>query len=484
MKPFARATARLKRKLGSRIVRTDAAARRAASFDSSKILFSADAVIGPRREADIGVVLELANKFRVPVTTRGRGTTLTGAAAPVRGGWVLDTLALNKIKIDDEAGMAHVQCGAKVADIQRAAEAKGWFYPPDPSSKEYCTIGGNIACNAGGMHGGKYGVTRDFVVALRGFLPTGEAVEWGTATKKFSAGFNMRDLWIGSEGMLGVVTGAVLKLIPQPAARWTLLTSFRDEAAALRAALVLFRARVQPAICEFLDRESVRCAERATLRPGSGQVQEIFPGQSGRPVILLELAGSKSEVREQSAALLAWAKANAAGHRVARTRAEAEQLWAVRRKCSGAMFALGDAKLNEDVVLPMRSYVKFAQFLARLKRESGLPVPTFGHLADGNLHVNIMYHRADPPETRAAEKAVKLLMATVVALGGAISGEHGIGLAKTPFLRLQHSPAQVRAMRAVKQALDPRGILNPGKMFEVFRVWQHPRMDVHLPWDH
>jgi glycolate oxidase len=302
-------------------------------------------------------------------------------------------------------------------------------------------------------------------------------VEWGTATKKFSAGFNLRDLWIGSEGMLGVVTGAVLKLIPQPAERFTLLTSFRDETAALRGALALFRARVQPAICEFLDRESVLCAERAMQTT-------IFPGQAGRPVILLELAGSKLEVREQSVALLAWAKANATGHRIARSREEAEQLWAVRRKCSGAMFELGDAKLNEDVVLPMRSYVKFAQFLVRLKRESGLHVPTFGHLADGNLHVNIMYHRADPKETRAAEKAVEALMRTVVALGGAISGEHGIGLAKTPFLRIQHSPAQVRAMQAVKHALDPRGVLNPGKMFDVFQVWKHPRMDVKLPWDH
>lgn len=477
MKSFAKATARLKRMLGARVVRTDAASRREASFDSSKILFSTEAVIRPRKEADIGVVLELANEFRVPVTTRGRGTTLTGAAAPVRGGWVLDLLALNRVRVDGDAGMAHVQAGARVGDIQRAAVAQGWFYPPDPSSKEYCTIGGNIACNAGGMHGGKYGVTRDFVVALRGYLPTGEFVEWGTATKKFSAGFNMRDLWIGSEGMLGVVTGAVLKLIPLPAERWTLLTSFRDETTALRAALALFRARVQPAICEFLDRESVLCAERAMQTT-------IFPGQAGRPVILLELAGSKPEVGEQSAAVLAWAKQHAAGHRVARDRAEAEQLWAVRRKCSGAMFELGDAKLNEDVVVPMRNYEKFARFLARLKRISKLCIPTFGHLADGNLHVNIMYHRASPVETRAAEAAVKNLMETVVRFGGAISGEHGIGLAKTPFLSIQHSPAQVRAMQAVKQALDPRGVLNPGKMFEVFEVWRHPRMDVTLPWDH
>jgi len=477
MKSFASATASLKRRLGPRVVFTDAASLEMASYDSSKIPFRPCALVRARKEAEVGVVLELANRHRVPVTTRGRGTTLTGAAAPIQGGWVVDTLALDKITIDDESGMAHVQAGAKVGDIQRAAEAKGWFYPPDPSSKEYCTIGGNIACNAGGMHGGKYGVTRDFVVALRGFLPTGEEVEWGTATKKFSAGFNMRDLWIGSEGTLGVITGAVLKLIPQPAARWTLLTSFADETRALQAALALFRARVQPAICEFLDRESVLCAERAPQTT-------IFPGQAGRPVILLELAGSKLEVREQRATLLAWAAGHAAGHRIARTRAEAEQLWAVRRKCSGAMFELGDAKLNEDVVLPMRSYVKFARFLVQLKRESGLHVPTFGHLADGNLHVNIMYHKAVPAECRAAEKAVQRLMETVVELGGAISGEHGIGLAKTPFLRIQHSPAQVRAMQAVKQALDPRGILNPGKMFKRFEVWKHERLVVQLPWDH
>ena len=472
----AAATRLLKRRLGAR-VDTSQEGCWAASFDSSKISFLPAAVITPRKEEDIAVVLELANKHRVPVTVRGRGTTLMGSAAPVRGGWVIDMLRLNRVSIDDEAGMAHVQAGATTADIQRAAEAKGWFYPPDPSSKEYCTIGGNIACNAGGMHGGKYGVTRDFIIALRGFLPTGELVQWGTATKKFSAGFNLRDLWIGSEGMLGVVTGAVLKLIPQPAARWMLLTSFADEVSALRAARVLFRARVQPAICEFLDRESVLCAERATGKT-------VFPGQPGRPVVLLEFAGAVSEIEDLKFEVLAWARAQALAFREARSRPEAEELWAVRRKCSGAMFELGDSKLNEDIVVPMRNYEKFAKFIARLKRESGLPIPTFGHIADGNLHVNIMYHRDNAAEARAAEAAVQKLMETVVSLGGAISGEHGIGLAKTPFLRLQHNPAQVRAMLAVKRALDPRGILNPGKMFDVVRIWKFEKLQIKLPWDH
>jgi glycolate oxidase len=477
MKHHAAATRLLLRRLGPRVVRTAVAAREAASFDSIKLPFLPEAVVFPRDHGDLEALLTLANRHRVPVTVRGRGTSLTGAAAPRRGGWVVDMLGWNRIRIDAEAGLAHVQAGARVADIQRAAAAKGWFYPPDPSSKEYCTIGGNIACNSGGMHGGKYGVTRDFVLALQGHLPTGEQVAWGTATKKFSAGFNLRDLWIGSEGMLGLVTGATLRLIPAPAARWTLLAAFRTEADAFRAVRALFARRLQPAICEFLDRYAVLCAERATGTT-------VFPGQSGRPVVLLELAGTASEVREQKRVVLAWARSRAAAHRAARTRAEAEALWAVRRKCSGAMFELGDSKLNEDIVVPMRNYERFARFLERLRRESKLPIPTFGHLGDGNVHVNIMYHRAVPAECRAAERAVQTLMAKVVALGGAISGEHGIGLAKSPFLRLQHSPAQVRAMQAVKRALDPNGVLNPGKMFDVFEVWRHRRLEVQLPWDH
>jgi glycolate oxidase len=239
----------------------------------------------------------------------------------------------------------------------------------------------------------------------------------------------------------------------------------------------LFAARVQPAICEFLDRYSVECAERAMKTT-------IFPGQPGRPVILLELAGSVAEVAETKPVLLGWASAHAAGRREAATREEAEALWAVRRKCSGAMFQMGDAKLNEDITVPLAAYEEFALWLDRLRARARLAIPTFGHLGDGNLHVNIMYHRAVPRECRAAERAVLALMKKVVALGGAISGEHGIGLAKTPFLRLQHSPAEVRAMRAIKDALDPRGLLNPGKMFEVFEVWKAPRVTVSFPWDH
>jgi glycolate oxidase len=266
------------------------------------------------------------------------------------------------------------------------------------------------------------------------------------------------------------------RLVPKPAARWTLLSSFRTEAAAFGAVRRLFASGIQPAICEFLDGEAVLCVER------QGNAGSLKGG--GRPVVLLELAGTDGEVRSQKAAVLKWARNSGGEFRVAKSRAEAEELWSMRRTCSGAMFALGDSKLNEDVVLPIRQYERFARFLVGLRRESGLAIPVFGHLGDGNLHVNIMYHKADPAQCRAAERAVQRLMETVVALGGAISGEHGIGLAKTPFLRLQHSEAQVRAMQAVKKALDPRGILNPGKMFGVYQVWKAKRIAVDLPWDH
>ena len=477
MKYFPKATRELARKLGAARVAVSEDARFRASFDGSKLSFMPEAVVTPRNNADIAATLALANRRRVPVIVRGGGTSLTGSGSPVRGGWVVDLSSWNKIRVDAEAGLCRAQAGAKGADIQAAAAAEGWFYPPDPASNKYSTIGGNIACNAGGMHGGRYGVTRDFVLALRGHLPTGEYVEWGAGTKKFSAGFNLRDLWIGSEGMLGVVTEAVLKLIPQPAARWTVLTSFADEVTAFRAIRALFAQRVQPAICEFLDRYAVQCAEAKTGKT-------VFEGQAGKPVILIELAGSPSELADAKAAVLAWAAAHASAFREARDRDEAEELWTVRRKCSGAMFALGDSKLNEDIVVPLANYEKFALFLDRLRKKSRLPIPTFGHLADGNLHVNIMYHRENRAEYLRAEKSVGELMRGVVALGGAISGEHGIGLAKTPFLRLQHTPAQIKAMLAVKRALDPNGILNPGKMFTLFKVWEHPRLKIELPWDH
>ncbi|HLS28238.1 MAG TPA: FAD-binding oxidoreductase, partial [Opitutales bacterium] len=231
---FPKATEALQQRLGASVI-IDKEERFRVSFDGSKLSFMPDAVIRPKNHDEIGELLRLANEFKVPVTPRGAGSSLTGSAAPLKGGWVLDLTAWNEIRVDEVTGMAYVQAGAVIGNILAAAEKVGWFYPPDPSSIRFSTIGGNIACNAGGLRGAKYGVTRDYVLALKGFLPTGEYVEWANDLRKFASGFNLRDLWIGSEGTLGVITDAVLRLIPKPQSRWTYLASFKDEKTGLLA---------------------------------------------------------------------------------------------------------------------------------------------------------------------------------------------------------------------------------------------------------
>ncbi len=474
---FSAATRALARALGHAQVKTDEASRHAASLDNLRLSFLPAAVILPKNDAAIATVLRVANHYRVPVTPRGAGSSTTGSACPVRGGWVLDLSHWNKIRIDSLAGIAHVGAGAVTADIDAAAAKHGLFYPPDPSSLRYCTIGGNLALNAGGLRGAKYGVTRDYVMALEGFLPTGEKVGWGAPLRKFASGYNLRDLWIGGAGTLGVITHAALRLVPRPAARHTILAAFANESAALRAVLALMRARLTPSICEFLDRPTVACTERKSGRP-------VFPKAPGAALLLLEVDGSAAEVAAQYVAIAKLLRASGAlALRDTGDPVEAEKLWQVRRTCSQAMFQMGDAKLNEDVVVPPRAYIPLLKYTRQLGRATGLATPTYGHAMDGNFHVHLMYHRARPRECRRAEKGVAALMKKVLALGGAITGEHGIGLAKSPFLRWQHSPAEIQAMLAIKKALDPRGILNPGQIFEPVSVWKFPHVKVKLPWD-
>ena len=470
------ATQQLLAVLGKTKVILEGDAKYRASFDSSKLSYPYAALVCVRGEADVAETLRLANEYGVPVTSRGAGTSLTGSASPIQGGWVLDLSRMNRIVIKKEKSMAVVGPGAVIADIEAAAEAVGLFYPPDPSSNKYCTIGGNIACNAGGMRCAKYGVTRDFVVALEGFLPTGEKVTWGGEYKKFATGYNIRDLWIGSEGTLGVITKAVLKLVPKPEATWTMLVAYEDDLAALSAVQSLLKQGMNPSILEFLDTNSVYCAEEiAGVR--------LFKGLSLKPLLLLEFDGSEASLRGDKKRAIAWAKETGLAFREAKTAAETETLWSVRRKCSGAMFALGDAKINEDIVVPLESQAKFARFLKQLQKKWKLHMPTFGHAADGNFHVNIMYYRDQEDERRRAKGAVLDLMQKVVALGGTISGEHGIGLAKTPFMSFARNEAEMGAMRAIKRALDPQGILNPGKLFEPYEVWSKTPEKVALPWD-
>jgi len=475
----------LKARLPAACWSQDAGDLQAASLDNLRLSKPPEVVIRPRDEEDVSAVLTLANEYRVPVTARGAGSATTGAATPWQGGWVLDFAGWTHIHIDPVAMMAYAQPGATVAAIDAAAREHGLFYAPDPGSKKWATLGGTLACNAGGLRGAKYGVTRDYVYALEGCLPTGPFVRWGADVKKYAAGYNLRDLWIGSEGTLGIITGAVLKLLPAPAQTRTFLAKFADESAALDAVEAILTARLIPSILEFLDRQTVGClrAEGAKLAP---EVSAML-GATNAPdsaVLLIEMDGHPAQVAEESARLLELLATFTDVCHEAQDATQAEAFWAVRRLGSRSMFRLGNTKLNEDVVVPLRSYRALLAYTLKLKDETGLATPTFGHAADGNFHVHIMYDREDKDAAARAEAGVLALMEEVIALGGVISGEHGIGLAKSPFFHLQHGEAEINAMQAVKQALDPHGILNPGKIFDPVNVWSHPRADVRLPWDH
>ncbi|MEN8661336.1 MAG: FAD-linked oxidase C-terminal domain-containing protein [Lentimonas sp.] len=466
----------LVRKL-SGITYTDDESRFRASVDNLRISFLPDVVIKVKAAAQVGEVLKLANRYTIPVTSRGAGSSATGSAVPLHGGWVLDLSALNSVSIDAVGRIATVGPGVITADLQTAVEAQDLFYPPDPSSKKYSTIGGNVACNAGGMRCVKYGVTRDYVLGLEGFMADGSSFKYGLPLKKYVSGLNLRDLLIGSEGTLGVITSINLKLIPLPDKRWTGMFAFKSEAAALKAVVGLFKAGVSPSILEFLDRQSVGCAERYTEKV-------IFEGHSRSSILLIELDGRPAEVREQRKLLLDFMGGCALAKREAKTDVAAEKLWQVRRTCSQSMFSIADTKLNEDVVVPIEKQAELIRFTIALKKEIGLATPTFGHAGDGNLHVHIMYDRGSKADAKKAKAGIKKLMQKVVDLGGVITGEHGVGLAKAPFLSLQHTKAEIASMKALKAALDPKGILNPGKIFESFEVWNHEYVEVEMPWDH
>ena len=480
---FENETRRLADALGAAQVCTNDATRFAASFDNSRFSFMPDAVVLPRDGADVATVLRLANTHSVPVTVRGAGSGSVGASAPLHGGWVLHLAHWKKIEINSAASLAFVEPGAITGEVDAAAAAHGLFYPPDPSSVKYCSIGGNIATNAGGLRAAKYGVCRDYVFGLEGYLPTGEFVRWGGQVRKYVSGYNIKDLWIGSAGTLGVITKAILKLVPRPTLRHTFLTAFETDEAALEAATALLSSHIVPSVFEFLDTQTVACAQRRNGFP-------VFPTEDfnlKKPepaVLLVEVDGHHpAAVAADAARVRAWAQQHAAAFRETDDATVAEKLWNVRRTCSQAMFQLGNAKLNEDIVVPLAGYVPLIQFTREIMARIGLATPTFGHAADGNFHIHIMYNRDDPEQCRRAEAGIQLMMEKVVELGGAITGEHGIGITKSPFLRLQHTEAEIAAMLAIRRALDPNGILAPGQIFDVTNIWEHRPVQVTLPWD-
>ena len=456
------ATAKLREILGS-AVKLDEDSLFHASYDGLKIPGRASALISVEHDRQVGQTLEIANQFEVPVTTKGSGSSLTGGATPVFGGWVLDLQKLNHLEVDEQNRIARCGPGVVVSDLQKAAQDLGLFYPPDPSSKDFCTIGGNIACNAGGLRCVKYGVTRDYVLAISGYMADGAKVSWGRATRKFATGYNVRDLWIGSEGTLGVVTEVTLRLIEYPENRTTFLAAFDNDEKALAAPIALSKLNLRPSILEYMDQWTIEGLEKYVGH-------QVFNGVSPSPMLLVEIDGSNIETTRQAEVLSSWFQENAIAFKTATDEENAEELWKVRRQGSSAMKKLASTKLNEDVVVPLDRQIKLVRFVENLRHEFRLKIGVFGHCGDGNLHVNFMYDEDNKDETERAVEALRQLMGKVISLGGAISGEHGVGLAKTPFVREQFNQDEWQIMKSIKKSLDPKGILNPGKIFELLNL--------------
>lgn len=420
----------------------------------------ADLVVLPATAAEIADIARLCNTHRIPLVVRGAGTGYTGGAVPVRRGVVVSMERFNRIVEIDEANMlVVVQPGVITRELQDAVEARGLFYPPDPASLKISSLGGNVAECAGGPRAVKYGTTRRYVLALEAVLPTGEIVRTGSKAVKNVVGYDLTQLLVGSEGTLAIVTEITLRLVPRPAVQATLGATFTDISTAVFAVTELLRARVVPATIELIDAESLAAVERHVKR-------RLAPDGTGA-MLIVEVDGVPGGVREEIARVGdACRRTGATTVTIASSADERAALWEARRELSFALRALAPRKINHDVVVPRGRVPELFDLVARLRSELNLLIPCFGHAGDGNIHVNLMVNPSDPGEMARARDAERRLFEGVVALEGSITGEHGIGFAKAPYLGLELSDDVIALMKRVKHAFDPNGILNPGKMWE------------------
>jgi glycolate oxidase len=453
---FEKELAPLRRKLLADELSFDLETRQKHSGDKWFATALPDAVAFPRTAESVSKILAFANKARIPVTARGAGYGYVGGCVPSRGGIALSLMRMNEIKeINEDDFVAVVQPGVLTQRLQDAVEKLGRFYPPDPASKADCSIGGNIATNAGGPRCLKYGVTREYVLGLQVVLADGTIVRVGSRTHKNKTGFDLTKFFVGSEGMLGVVTEATLKLLPLPPFRSALAIGFSSMREATSAIRVVFAAGFLPCALELADEFTLAAARKRT---GSDRLAGC------KAHIIVELDGQERSVRGELLDLeTLLQKAKPLFIDRAYGRAEGEKLWALRREFSYALRDTGLTKLNEDIVVPRGRLEELFAFTNGLQKKHGFQVACFGHAGDGNIHVNIM---ADMNASRAkarCDAALDELFEFIVSIGGVVTGEHGIGLAKKPWWSLA-VPKEVRELhRVLKKALDPNGILNPGK---------------------
>jgi len=445
--------------VGSKNIYTDKAHKRAYSYDATRTFYEPDAVLFPRNEDDISKILKYCNENGIIIVPRGAGSGFTGGALPVNGGVVL---ALEKhmnkiIEIDKENMLAIVQPGVINKELQRAAEEVGLFYPPDPASEEYSTLGGNVSENAGGMRAAKYGITKDFVMALRAVLPNGDIIRAGKKTIKDVAGYNIAGILIASEGTLGVITQITLKLLPKPRFAKSYMGIFPDVNSAMNAVFKSLASGANPVAMEFLDSLVVKAVKE--------KLGIALPEDAGALLVGDVDGNVEEEIEFQLKTLQESFKENGAiDFKVASSKDERDEIWRARRGASPSITIYGSKKLNEDISVPRSMLPTALEKIYEIGSKYNLVVPCFGHAGDGNIHVNVMVDGSNKEELEDGHRAIEEIFKLVVDMGGTLSGEHGIGLSKAEFMDIAFSEAELNLFKKIKEAFDPNNILNPGKM--------------------
>jgi glycolate oxidase len=445
--------------VGNENIFSDKAHLIAYSYDATREHFEPDAVIFPRNEEDISKILKYCNEHRIVIVPRGAGSGFTGGALPSSGGIVLAMEKhMNKIlEIDMKNMVAVVQPGVINMDLQRAVEELGLFYPPDPASQEYSTIGGNVSENAGGMRAAKYGITKDYVMATRAVLPNGDIIKAGKRTIKDVAGYNISGILIASEGTLAVLSEITLKLIPKPKMTKTAMGIFPTVHLAMEAVYKTMASGITPVAMEFLDNLTIRAVEQ-TFHKG-------LPIDAGALLVTDVDGNLEEDLNFQLAVIEKVFRENGCSEfKIAKDDKEAKDIWFARRNASPSLSVYGSKKLNEDVTVPRSALPELLERFYAIADKYKIKIPCFGHTGDGNVHTNVMVDGKDPEQVKIAYQAIEEVFQATIDLGGTLSGEHGIGLAKAPYMYMAFSDAEMALFKSIKMAFDPNNILNPAKM--------------------
>jgi glycolate oxidase len=430
------------------------------SFDGTAALKQRPAcVVFPRSTEEVSACVKLAAREGMPVVTRGSGTGLSGGSVPMGGCMVLCLVKLDRIlELDEKNLTMRVQCGVITKEIDDAAAKHGLFYPPDPGSMKISTIGGNVAENSGGLRGLKYGVTRDYIMGMTVVLPDGEISRLGNKCVKDVAGYSLKDIFIGSEGTLGIITEVLLKLLPRPAARRTMLAMYDSMEAAAETVSAIIAARIIPCTLEFLDRMTVQCVE---------DYARIGLPTDVEALLLMETDGHPAAVEDEASRMMEIARNHGAREvKMAADDAEGARLASARRNAFSALARVKPTTILEDVTVPRSELARMVKFINATAAKHRLLIGTFGHMGDGNLHPTFLTNEKDTEEMHRVELALQEIVDETLAVGGTVTGEHGVGLAKKAFLRQQFGDVSYTLLQKVKKALDPSGLLNPGKIFD------------------